>query len=71
MPIQRYKSMHAHLHRYIHMKIKIAAKTAQLPIILYYSVNHVYLKKKKMSTMFCEHLEGIQKLKDNEVTQLL
>lgn len=53
------------------MKIKIAAKTAQLPIILYYSVNHVYLKKKKMSTMFCEHLEGIQKLKDNEVTQLL
>lgn len=21
-----------------------------------------------MSTMFCEHLEGIQKLKDNEVT---
>lgn len=29
------------------------------------------LIKKKMSTMFCEHLEGIQKLKDNEVTQLL
>ena len=30
-----------------------------------------YNKKKTMSTIFCEHLEGIQKLKNNEVTQLL